>query len=88
LRGFELYSLEGLLWSWKFKLFPISASKRSCSQEIPKGWISSLFGGFRFRGIDGLGLIVKSWDWSGYDLAIKTFSSCQEMIPTLSRSSL
>jgi hypothetical protein len=36
--------------------------------------ISSSLGGF--WGIDGLGLIAKSWGWSGYDLAIKTSFSC------------
>jgi hypothetical protein len=35
--GFKLYSLKGLLWDWKFKLFPKSASNRSSSQEISKG---------------------------------------------------
>jgi hypothetical protein len=74
--GFELYTLEGLLWSWKFKLFPKLASYRSSSQEISKGWLSSSLGGFGFYGIDGLGFIDKSWDWSDCDLAIKTSSSC------------
>ena len=33
-----------------------------------------LFGDF--WAIGGSGLIATSWDWSGCDLAIKTFSSC------------
>ena len=62
LRGFELYLIEGLLSSRKFKLFPKSVSKRSSliSTGIPKGGISSSLG--RFLGIDGLGLIAKLWD--------------------------
>jgi len=43
-------------------LFPKSASKRSSliSIRISKGGISSSLGGF--WGIDGSGLIAKSWD--------------------------
>ena len=61
LRGFELYSLDGLLCSRKFKLFPKSALKRSSliSIGISKGGISSFLRGF--WGIDGSGL-TKSWD--------------------------
>jgi hypothetical protein len=29
----------------------------------------------RFLGFDGLGMMAKPWDWSGDDLAIKTFST-------------
>jgi hypothetical protein len=43
------------------------------SKGFSKGGISSFLGGF--WGIDGLGLIAKSWDWNGRDLAIKTSSS-------------
>jgi hypothetical protein len=60
LRGYKLYSLEGLLYSRQFKLFLKSTLKRSSliSTGISKGEISSPLGGF--WGIDGLGLVAKS----------------------------
>jgi hypothetical protein len=57
LRGFELYSLEGLLR--KFNVLPKSALKRSCliSTGISTGGIPSSLGGF--LGIGSSGLIGK-----------------------------
>jgi hypothetical protein len=43
---------------------------------ISKGGIPLSLGGF--WGIGGSGLIAKSWDQNGCDLAIKTSSSCSE----------
>jgi hypothetical protein len=42
------------------------------SKGFSKGGISSSLGGF--WDINDLGLIAKSWDQNGQDLAIKTFS--------------
>ena len=68
-----IYSLEGLLW--EFNALLKSAPKRSSliSIGISKDGIPSSLGGF--WGIGSSGLIAKSWDWSGCDLGIKTFSS-------------
>jgi hypothetical protein len=43
-------------------------------QSFSKSGISYSLGGF--WGIDSLGSIAKSWDWSCCDLAIKTSFSC------------